>query len=367
MKAERTSTAVGHPPTRGTSEAGTTWTDGAAVHPGFLRFGPWGLSLVVAALFVLSFATSYAALYDYALQLDFGREFAIVFPLVLDAVISVLAVTVLLERALRRRTVTIKGWQVTLRWPTWPLGALWCYFGGSVAGNVAHAPSILAAQLVAAVPPISAALTFHLLLRLLDRAPALRMIAETYEERAVEEKERAARRRARRAQLKAQRSDRSAAAITCSPSGSGKAPNNSDGRQPELTAGAGHGSTNGRRAAATAAHNVRPRSNGRSSVEEDVLRRRVKAAVASGDRVTGENRWTVARRVRPHGTPAAVCVAGCGSIPGTSHQARSCTWMEPSATGGLMSIVAVHACRCDQGEPDEAGSASTLLDGDSRK
>jgi hypothetical protein len=97
--------------------------------------------------------------------------------LVLDAVISVLAVTVLLERALRRRTVTIKGWRVTLRWPTWPLGALWIYFGGSVAGNVAHAPPTLPAQLAASVPPISAALTFHLLMRLLDRAPALRVIA----------------------------------------------------------------------------------------------------------------------------------------------------------------------------------------------
>jgi hypothetical protein len=82
--------------------------EGAAIHPTFLRVGPWALSIVVAALFGLSFATSYAALHDYALQLQFGREFAIVFPLVLDAVISVLAVTVLLERALRRRTVTIK-------------------------------------------------------------------------------------------------------------------------------------------------------------------------------------------------------------------------------------------------------------------
>jgi hypothetical protein len=176
MRADRTSASVGDHST-GEPGPGTIWTDGAAVHPRFLRFGPWGLSLVVATLFALSFATSYAALYDYALQLGFGREFAVVFPLVLDAVISVLAVTVLLERALRRRTVTIKGCQVTLRWPTWPLGALWIYFGGSVAGNVAHAPPVLAARLVAAVPPVSAALTFHLLLRLLDRAPALRMIA----------------------------------------------------------------------------------------------------------------------------------------------------------------------------------------------
>jgi len=68
---------------------------------------------VVAALFVLSFAISYAALYDYALQLEFERDFAIVFPLVLDAVISVLAVAVLKERALGRRAVTVMGRRVT--------------------------------------------------------------------------------------------------------------------------------------------------------------------------------------------------------------------------------------------------------------
>jgi hypothetical protein len=272
---------------------GATWTDGAAIHPRFLRFGPWVLSLVVAALFVLSFATSYAALHDYALQLQFGREFAIVFPLVLDAVISVLAVTVLLERALRRRTVTIKGWQVTLRWPTWPLAALWAYFGGSVAGNVAHAPSILAAQLVAAVPPISAALTFHLLLRLLDRAPALRTIAETYEERAVEEQERAVKRRARRAQLKTRKIDRSTPAAASATRDTANVSSIGDDGQATLAARDGHGSTDGHRAAATADLSVRPRSNGLSTAEVEDLRRRIQAAVASGDRVTGETvgRW----------------------------------------------------------------------------
>jgi len=80
---------------------------GAAIHPRFLRSGPWALSSVVALLFGLSFATSYAALYGYALELEFSREFAIAFPLVLDAVIIVLAVTLLLERALGRRTMTL--------------------------------------------------------------------------------------------------------------------------------------------------------------------------------------------------------------------------------------------------------------------
>jgi hypothetical protein len=243
---------------------------------------------VVATLFVLSFATSYAALYDYALQLEFGREFAIVFPLVLDAVISVLAVTVLLERALRRRTVTIKGWQVALRWPTWPLGALWCYFGGSVAGNVAHAPSIPAAQLVAAVPPISAALTFHLLLRLLDRAPALRAIAETYEERTVEEQERAARRRARRDQLKTQKVDGPMPAITRHRSSGARAQDSGSSWQPELTAEDRYRPANGHTAAATVGHNGRPRSNGSPIGEVEDLRNRVRAAAASGDCVTGE-------------------------------------------------------------------------------
>jgi len=113
---------------------------GAAIHPRFLRSGPWALSVVVALLFGLSFATSYAALYDYSLELQFPREFAIAFPLVLDAVIVVLAVTLLLERALGRRTATVKGRQFTVRLPTWPLLALWGYFAGSVAGNVGHAP-----------------------------------------------------------------------------------------------------------------------------------------------------------------------------------------------------------------------------------
>jgi hypothetical protein len=197
----------------------------------------------------------------------------------------VLAVTVLLERALRRRTITVRGWHVTIRWPTWPLCALWIYFSGSVAGNVAHAPQLLAAQLVATVPPISAALTFHLLLRLLDRAPALRMIAETYEERAVEEQERAARRRARRAQLKAQRISRGTSTIRRSPSGRANASVRNGRRQPELTAGAGDGSTNGHRVTASGES---ARRTSLSAVEVENLRRRVRAALVAGERVTGE-------------------------------------------------------------------------------
>jgi hypothetical protein len=178
MGADRNTAASGQLPTLG---------EGAAIHPTFLRVGPWALSIVVAALFGLSFATSYAALHDYARQLQFSREFAIAFPLVLDAVIIVLAVTLLLERALGRRTITLRGRQIGLRLPTWPMLGLWGYVAGSVAGNVGHAPPVLAAQLVAAVPPVSAALTFHLLLRLLDRAARLRSIAEAFEDRAVEE------------------------------------------------------------------------------------------------------------------------------------------------------------------------------------
>ena len=283
MTADQTSTGA-RVPTK--QRASVTWTDGAAVHPRFLRIGPWVLSLVVSTLFVLSFATSYAALHDYALQLQFGREFAIVFPLVLDSVISVLAVTVLLERALRRHTITIKGWQVTLRWPTWPLLALWAYFGGSVAGNVAHAPQILAAQLVAAVPPISAALTFHLLLRLLDRAPALREIAEVYEERDVEERERAALRRARRAQVKNRTRNQHAldANVTVLASS-----NPGDGLSAPV-AHDGHASSYGRRTSIAGRSSLpsRRRSNGSPAAELEHLRRRVQAAVASGDRVTGE-------------------------------------------------------------------------------
>jgi hypothetical protein len=248
------------------------------------------LSLVVAALFVLSFATSYAALYDYALELEFGREFAIVFPLVLDAVISVLAVTVLLERALGRRTVTVRGRQATIRWPTWPLAALWIYIGGSVTGNVAHAPAFLAAQLVAAVPPISAALTFHLLLRLLDRAPALKAIAEFYEERRVEERERAARRQARRAQLKTRMTVRGTPALRPEPGGTANVLRNGNNGRRAPTAHDGHETLDPRTTsfADSASGGPQRRGNGLPTVDADDLRRRVLAAVASGNRVTGE-------------------------------------------------------------------------------
>lgn len=290
MIADRMTTATGRPGTGRTSGAGTTWTEGAAVHPRFLRFGPWVLSLVAATLFVLSFATSYAALHDYARQLEFGREFAIVFPLVLDAVISVLAVTVLLERAMRRRTVTVKGWQFALRLPTWPLVALWVYFGGSVAGNVAHAPPLLAAQLVAAVPPVSAALTFHLLLRLLDRAPALREIAEAFEERSVEERERAARRRARRAELKARTMDRSSPVAALPGNGGAQVSTSGADGKPVPAPRDGHGSTDGHRANATerARRGISLRSSKSATSELVELRQRVQSTVASGDRVTGE-------------------------------------------------------------------------------
>ncbi|WP_165358773.1 DUF2637 domain-containing protein [Haloactinopolyspora alba] len=176
---------------------------GATIHPRFLKAGPWSLAVITAALFGLSFVTSYRALYEYGLELGFDQSFAIAFPLVLDAVTIVLAVALLLERALGRRGITIGGRHLPL--PSWPLLALWAYFAGSIAGNVGHAPELLAAQLVAAVPPVSSMLTFHLLLRLLDRVTALRAVAESYEDRQLEAQERAARRAARRSAVKATR------------------------------------------------------------------------------------------------------------------------------------------------------------------
>jgi hypothetical protein len=198
-------------------------------------------------------------------------------------------VTVLLERALRRRTITIKGWQFALRWPTWPLCALWINFGGSVSGNVAHAPQVLAAQLVAAVPPISAALTFHLLLRLLDRAPALRAIAEAHEERGVEERERAARRQARRAQLKTQRMDLSPHVVT--PAVNGTATRSSNGDDGRYARGSQWPPTDGRargRRSRARGSGTRQRSNDPITVHPEDLSRRVQTALAAGDRVTGE-------------------------------------------------------------------------------
>jgi murein DD-endopeptidase MepM/ murein hydrolase activator NlpD len=260
--------------------------NGAAIHPTFLRVGPWALSIVVAALFGLSFATSYAALHDYARQLQFSREFAIAFPLVLDAVIVVLAVTLLLERALGRRTITLRGRQIGLRLPTWPMLGLWLYVAGSVAGNVGHTPPVLAAQLVAAVPPVSAALTFHLLLRLLDRAALLRSIAEAYEERAVEEKERAALRQARRAAIKA-------SATTQADMGS--AEQHMD-RRAELAQVGGDRNGHVPLSLDGANNQKKKTSNGsQAGAREQMgdLRHRVHEALAAGERVTGETiaRW----------------------------------------------------------------------------
>ncbi|MFW6041984.1 MAG: hypothetical protein ACOC8M_03195, partial [Guyparkeria sp.] len=138
----------------------------------------------------------------------------------------------------------------------------------------------------AAVPPISAALTFHLLLRLLDRAPALRMIAETYEERAVEEQERAALRRARRAELKSKSRDRRAMTARTAIAASS---NGGDGRRrPAAQNGHTSVSEDGISVAAPAAADTRQQRNGTSAAELDDVRQRVLAAVASGDRVTGE-------------------------------------------------------------------------------
>jgi len=262
---------------------------GAAIHPRFMRLGPWALSVVVAGLFGLSFATSYAALYDYALELEFSREFAVAFPLVLDAVIVVLAVTLLLERALGRRTVTIRGRQVGLRWPSWPLLALWLFFGGSVAGNVGHAPSVLAAQLVAAVPPVSAALTFHLLLRLLDRAPALRAIAETYDELGIAERERAAHRRARRDRIKTRPPMPLPATGQHSGQPSGE---RSKGRRSVIPVDgpARNGTSNTGRPASGTNPLVRGTRHGNGGAAHDLgqLRDRVRSVVNAGEKVTGE-------------------------------------------------------------------------------
>jgi hypothetical protein len=174
-----------------------------------------------------------------------------------------------------------------------------------------------------------------------DRAPALRVVAEMYEERAVEEQERAASRRARRAQLKTQRMDRSTPAITRSPSGSAKAPDRSDGQRLDLTAREGHVSTNGHRAAPTAGHNVR-RRNGLSIAGVEGLRRRVLAAAASGDRVTGDTvgQWLgVSART---GAPPALGNARRGPIPGTGDQSNHSK--EDSTVGGSLRVVAIGCC-----------------------
>jgi hypothetical protein len=185
--------------------------------------------------------------------------------------------------------MTMRGRQIGLRLPTWPLLALWLYFAGSVAGNVGHAPPVLAAQLVAAAPPVSAALTFHLLLRLLDRATLLRSIAEAYEEYGVEEKARAAARKARRAAIKSG----SVTEIEGAPGDRKPATS-----KPHSRADVGHDGRP-RFSAVPAAAEREPSSARLPTDAADAhnqlaeLRVRVHAAFAAGERVTGEvvGRW----------------------------------------------------------------------------
>jgi hypothetical protein len=166
------------------------------------------------------------------------------------------------------------------------MAALWTYFAGSVAGNVGHAPRVLAAQLVAAVPPLSAALTFHLLLRLLDRAPALRAIAETYEERSVEEQERAAVRKARRARIKSAPPSHSArASSTVAPASAASKPG--DGHTGSPMADRHQSNGTGRDASPGRATTSTP-GRAEAAARDDELRRRVRAAIDNDEPVTGE-------------------------------------------------------------------------------
>ena len=132
---------------------------------------------------------------------------------------------------------------------------------------------------------MSAALTFHLLLWLLDRAPALRRIAEMYEERSVDEQERAAVRRARRARIKTgtppqtnRRTSTSVSTTTAAEFGNGRV--GSPMAERHQSNGHDRGANRGR---ATSAAGTAERE-----VREDELRRRVRAAIHNGEPVTGE-------------------------------------------------------------------------------
>ena len=87
-------------------------SEGAAIHPTFLLVGPWGLVRRGGRLVRPFVRDQLCRASRLRLELRFSREFAVAFPLVLDAVIIVVAVTRLLERALGRRIVILWGRRV---------------------------------------------------------------------------------------------------------------------------------------------------------------------------------------------------------------------------------------------------------------
>jgi hypothetical protein len=118
---------------------------------------------------------------------------------------------------------------------------------------------------------VSAALTFHLLLRLLDRAPTLRAIAEAHEDRTVDECERAAARKARIERIRA---------------GLPGSPGTAAARS------LGNGLAAGRRATSGIGQGGN-RSEPATVANATALRRRVLTAIENGEHVTGETvgRW----------------------------------------------------------------------------
>jgi len=119
-----------------------------------------GITVLVAAASVVSFAESYRGLYDWASEHGLAGPWAVIWPLQVDVFIAVgeLALFVALADAWPRRSRS-GAWAVTL-----------AGLAVSVAGNVGHVTSHgLASRATAAVPPLAAAAALAVGLGVLKR------------------------------------------------------------------------------------------------------------------------------------------------------------------------------------------------------
>jgi Protein of unknown function (DUF2637) len=123
----------------------------------------WAASALVFAVAVLAFVVSFEAISDFAVQVGaFPPSLRYCAPLLVDSFTAAATLVIL--------WISLTGEKIATAWDAWYAWALiaaaTCV---SVAINVAHAPDTDAAQLVAALPPISLLLAVELLMILARR------------------------------------------------------------------------------------------------------------------------------------------------------------------------------------------------------
>jgi hypothetical protein len=126
----------------------------------------WAASVLVFAVAVLAFVVSFEAISSFAVQVGaFPHGLRYCAPLLVDSFTAAATLVIL--------WLSLTGQPIATAWDAWYawalVGAATCV---SVAINVAHAPDRLAAQLVAALPPVALLLAVELLMILARRTLA---------------------------------------------------------------------------------------------------------------------------------------------------------------------------------------------------